>query len=92
MAVLLELHYDKAQILEAYVNEVFLGQQGKHAIHGFGRASEFYFDRSLQDLEPEQIALLVGMVRGASLYNPRRNPQRALQRRNQVLDIFVTTG
>ena len=92
MAVLLEWHYDKAQILEAYVNEVFLGQQGKHAIHGFGRASEFYFDRSLQDLQTQQIALLVGMVRGASLYNPRRNPQRALQRRNQVLDIFETTG
>lgn len=74
MAVLLELHYDKAQILEAYVNEVFLGQQGKHAIHGFGRASEFYFDRPLQDLDSGQIALLIGMVRGASLYNPRRNP------------------
>jgi penicillin-binding protein 1B len=92
MAVLLELHYDKAQILEAYMNEIFLGQQGKHAIHGFGRASEFYFDRPLQDIEPQQIALLVGMVRGASLYNPRRNPKRALQRRNQVLDIFGTTG
>ena len=92
MAVLLELHYDKAQILEAYVNEVFLGQQGKHAIHGFGRASEFYFDRSLQDLEPEQIALLVGMVKGASLYNPRRNPDRAKKRRDQVLDVFGTTG
>ncbi|HEY5776831.1 MAG TPA: penicillin-binding protein 1B, partial [Xanthomonadales bacterium] len=92
MAVLLEWHYDKAQILEAYINEIFLGQQGKHAIHGFGRASEFYFDRPLQDLEPEQTALLIGLVRGASLYNPRRNPQRALERRNQVLDIFVTTG
>ena len=92
MAVLLEWHYDKAQILEAYVNEVYLGQQGKHAIHGFGRASEFYFDRSLQNLEPQQIALLVGLVRGASLYNPRRNPQRALQRRDQVLEIFETTG
>jgi len=92
MAVLLELHYDKAQILEAYVNEIFLGQQGKHAIHGFGRASEFYFDRPLEDLEPQQIALLVGMVRGASLYNPRRNPQRALQRRDQVLDVFGITG
>lgn len=91
MSVLLEWHYDKAQILEAYINEIYLGQQGKHAIHGFGRASEFYFDRSLQDLEPQQIALLVGMVRGASLYNPRRNPQRALQRRDQVLDIFGTT-
>ena len=92
MAVLLEWHYDKAQILEAYINEVFLGQQGKHAIHGFGRASEFYFDRSLQDLQAQQIALLIGLVRGASLYNPRRNPQRALQRRDQVLDIFGTTG
>ncbi len=92
MAVLLELHYEKAEILEAYINEMFLGQQGKHAIHGFGRASEFYFDRPLQDLEPQQIALLVGMVRGASFYNPRRNPQRALQRRDQVLDIFGTTG
>jgi len=92
MALLLELHYDKAHILEAYINEIFLGQQGKHAIHGFGRASEFYFDRPLQDLEPQQIALLVGMVRGASLYNPRRNPQRARQRRDQVLDIFATTG
>ena len=92
MAVLLELHYDKAQILEAYINEIFLGQQGKHAIHGFGRASEFYFDRPLQDLEPQHIALLVGLVRGASLYNPRRNSERALQRRNQVLDIFGTTG
>jgi len=92
MAVLLELHYDKAQILEAYINEIFLGQQGKHAIHGFGRASEFYFDRPLQDLEPEQIALLIGMVRGASLYNPRRNPERAMARRDQVLDIFVETG
>lgn len=92
MAVLLEVHYEKAEILEAYLNEVFLGQQGKHAIHGFGRAAEFYFDRSIQDLEPQQVALLVGMVRGASLYNPRRNPQRALQRRDQVLDIFAATG
>ena len=92
MAILLEWHYDKTQILEAYLNEVFLGQQGKHAIHGFARASEFYFDRPLQDLQPEQIALLVGMVRGASLYNPRRNPERALQRRNQVLEDFGTTG
>ncbi|MCW8926610.1 MAG: penicillin-binding protein 1B [Xanthomonadales bacterium] len=92
MAVLLEVHYDKAEILEAYVNEVFLGQQGKHAIHGFGRASEFYFDRPLRDLESQQVALLVGMVRGASFYNPRRNPQRARQRRDQVLDIFADTG
>lgn len=92
MSVLLELHYSKSEILEAYLNEIFLGQQGKHAIHGFGRASEFYFDKPLKDLQPQQIALLVGMVRGASYYNPRRNPDRALGRRNQVLDMFASTG
>ena len=48
MAVLLELHYDKSQILEAYVNEVFLGQQGAYAVHGFGQASLFYFDQPLE--------------------------------------------
>lgn len=92
MALLLELHYDKAQILEAYLNEVFLGQQGNYAIHGFGRASEFYFGQPLEQLQPHQLALLVGMVRGASLYQPQRNPERALARRNQVLQQFAETG
>ncbi len=92
MALLLEWHYDKSEILEAYLNEVYLGQQGNHGIHGFARASEFYFAQPLQELKPDQVALLVGMVRGASLYNPRRNPERALERRNRVLDIFAETG
>jgi len=92
MALLLEWHYDKAEILAAYVNEVYLGQQGAHAIHGFARASEFYFGRPVKDLQPHQVALLVGLVRGASLYNPRRHPERALERRNRVLDLFAETG
>lgn len=92
MAVSLEWHYDKSQILEAYLNEVYLGQHGALAIHGFGRASTFYFGQPLERLEPQHIALLVGMVRGASLYNPRRNPERALQRRNLVLSTFAETG
>jgi len=92
MALLLEWHYDKAEILEAYINEVYLGQQGNRAIHGFARASEFYFGKPLERLEAQEIALLVGMVRGASLYNPRRNPERATMRRDRVLDIFVETG
>lgn len=92
MALLLEAHYDKADILEAYINEVYLGQQGALAVHGFGRASTFYFAQPLERLEPHQIALLVGMVRGASRYNPRRNPERALERRNRVLDMFAETG
>lgn len=92
MALSLEWHYSKAEILEAYLNEVYLGQQGALAIHGFGRASTFYFGQPLERLEPQQIALLIGMVRGASLYNPRRNPERAVDRRNRVLGVFAETG
>ena len=92
MALLLEAHYDKAEILEAYLNEVFLGQQGAYAVHGFGRAAEFYFDQPVSTLQPHQVALLVGMVKGASYYNPRRNPDRARQRRDLVLSDFAETG
>jgi len=92
MALLLEYHYDKAEILEAYINEVFLGQQGAYAVHGFGRASLYYFDQPLERLEARQIALLIGLVKGPSYYNPRRHPQRARQRRDQVLDAFRETG
>ena len=92
MALLLELHYDKAEILEAYFNEVYLGQQGGRAIHGVGRASEFYFGQPVGRLDPHQIALLTGMIRGASLYNPYRNPQRATERRDRVLRMFFETG
>lgn len=92
MALLLELHYDKAEILDAYINEVFLGQQGAYAVHGFGQAALFYFDQPLDRLEPNQIALLIGLVKGASFYNPRRHPERALARRNQVLQAFAETG
>jgi len=92
MALLLELHYDKDDILQAYLNEVYLGQSGAQAIHGFGLASQFYFQRHLNELKPEQIALLVAMVKGPSYYNPRRNPDRARDRRNLVLDIMAQDG
>ncbi|MEP6898609.1 MAG: penicillin-binding protein 1B [Rhodanobacter sp.] len=92
MSLLLEAHYSKGRILEAYVNDVFLGQQGDQAVHGFAAASEFYFGRRLQDLRPQEIALLVGMVKGPSYYDPRRSPARALTRRNLVLQEFATTG
>ncbi|GAB4515002.1 MAG: penicillin-binding protein 1B [Sulfuricaulis sp.] len=85
MAMLLELHYSKDEILEAYANEIYLGQDGNRAIHGFGLASHFYFDRPLSRLDLPQAALLVGLVKGPSSYDPRRQPARALARRNLVL-------
>ncbi|HSC83540.1 MAG TPA: penicillin-binding protein 1B, partial [Pseudomonas sp.] len=92
MAVLLELHYDKKEILEAYLNEVFLGQDGQRAVHGFGLASQYFFSQPLSELKLEQVALLVGMVKGPTYYNPRRFPERALERRNLVLDLLVQQG
>lgn len=92
MAVILEWRYDKSAILEAYINEVFLGQQGATAIHGFARASRFYFDQPLDRLEAGEIALLIGMVKGPSYYNPRRHPERARQRRDAVLAMMAETG
>jgi len=89
MAILLELHYDKQEILEAYLNEVFLGQDGRRAIHGFGLASQYFFGRPLAELQVQHVALLVGMVKGPTYYNPRRHPERALERRNLILDLLV---
>ena len=88
MALSLEYHYSKESILSAYVNEVYLGQHGARSIRGFGTAAEFYFAKPLAELNVAQIALLVGLVKGASYYNPRRRPERALQRRNLVLRLM----
>lgn len=88
MAILLEYHYSKEEIMTAYINEVFLGQDGSRAIHGFALASQFYFRRDLKDLSTAQIATLVGMVKGPSLYDPLRNPKNCLARRKAVLDIM----
>ncbi|WP_245156761.1 penicillin-binding protein 1B [Lysobacter arenosi] len=84
-AMLIEARYDKGTILEAYFNQVYLGQRGAQAIHGVAAGAEFWFGRDLADLSTEQIALLIGIVRGPSFYDPRRNPERALERRNFVL-------
>ena len=92
MAVLLDLHYEKDQILESYINEVYLGQEGPRAIHGFALAARHYFDTPIEQLGLHQQALLVGMIKGPSLYNPLRNPERALERRNVVLDVMAEQG
>jgi len=92
MSILLELHYEKDDILETYLNEVYLGQAGTRSINGFGLASQFYFGESLRDLDVHQIALLVGMVKGPSYYNPRRHPERATRRRNLVISEMEEAG
>ncbi len=92
MTISLELHYSKAEILETYINEVYLGQAGRRGIHGFALASQFYFDEPIENLNTQQVALLVGLVKGASYYNPRRNPERATARRNTVLDVMAESG
>lgn len=92
MAVLLERHYSKEEILTAYINEIYLGQYGARAIHGFGIAAEFYFGRPLRELREDQLAMLAGLVKGASYYNPRRHPKRAVKRRNLVLKLLKKQG
>jgi penicillin-binding protein 1B len=92
MALLLEAHYSKQEILEAYLNEVHLGQDGGRAVHGFGLASQFYFNKPLAELQPQEIALLIAMVKGPSYYNPRRNPDRARARRDLVLGLLADAG
>jgi penicillin-binding protein 1B len=89
MALRLEAHYSKDEILVAYLNEVFLGQDGERAIHGFGLGSEFYFAKPLGELDAGELALLIGLVKGPSYYDPRRHPDRALARRNLVLKEFA---
>ena len=92
IALLIEYRYDKRRILEAYANEIFLGQQGGQAVHGFAAAAEFYFGRDVGSLDAADIALLVGLVQGPSLYDPRRAPKLAIDRRNRVLQQFFDTG
>ncbi|MCV2884348.1 penicillin-binding protein 1B [Aestuariibacter sp. AA17] len=88
MALIIDARYTKEDILEAYINEVFLGQNGATGVHGFGLAAQFYFDRPLRELNTAEVATLVGMVKGPSFYNPRRNTARAEERRNLVLRIL----
>jgi penicillin-binding protein 1B len=91
-ALLIDARYEKSTILEAYFNQVYLGQHGSQAIRGVAAGAEFWFGRDLQDLSTEQVALLIGIVRGPSYYDPRSHADRALERRNFVLDKMLETG
>ncbi len=92
MAVSLATHFSKDDLMNAYINEIFLGQDGNRSIHGFGLASEFYFGKPLSELDLPQIATLVAIVRGPTYYDPRSHAQRTLARRNLVLQILAQQG
>ncbi|MCU0835567.1 MAG: penicillin-binding protein 1B [Chromatiaceae bacterium] len=92
MAVLVDLRYSKDEILAAYANEIFLGQDGSRAIHGFGLASHFYFNRPLAELGVPETALLVALIKGPSYFDPRRHPERATQRRNLIIATLGERG
>ncbi|WP_448213616.1 penicillin-binding protein 1B [Colwellia sp. MEBiC06753] len=88
MALILEFRYSKDQLLEAYINEVYLGQHYANGVYGFGLAAEFYFGQPLKQLTPAQMALLVGVIKGPSFYDPWRQPARAKKRRDLVLRLM----
>ncbi|HUA24395.1 MAG TPA: penicillin-binding protein 1B [Steroidobacteraceae bacterium] len=92
MAVSLATHFSKDDLMNAYINEIFLGQDGNRSIHGFGLASEFYFGKPLSELDLPQVATLVAIVRGPTYYDPRSHAQRTLARRNLVLQILAQQG
>lgn len=92
MAIVLDHYYSKQEILEAYSNEIYLGQDGQRAIHGFGLAARYYFNLPVAELPVRDQALLIALIRGPSYYNPIRNPERAKQRRDLVLDLMAENG
>ena len=85
-ALFLETAYSKDQILEMYMNEVFLGQEGRIALHGFGEAARAFFNKDASDLSLAESATLAGIIKAPSAYSPRRYPEKAAARRLTVLE------
>ena len=92
IALQLERRFNKEKILELYANEVYLGHRGSFSIHGFGEGAQAYFDKDVSQLSLSEAAFLAGIIRGPNRYNPYRSPERALERRNYVLDSMVETA
>jgi penicillin-binding protein 1B len=92
MAVVLDATYSKEEILQAYMNEIYLGQRGAISITGVGEASRYYFGKRVADLDVAESAMLAGMIASPGRYNPFRNPERARARRNSLLRMMFQAG
>ncbi len=92
MAIIIDFRYSKDAILEAYLNEVYMGQDKARGVHGMGLASQFYFGRPIAELTLPQQAFLVAVIKGPSYYNPWRYPKRAQARRDLVLRLLMDAG
>jgi penicillin-binding protein 1B len=92
LALVVERRYTKNQILESYLNEIYLGQDGPRAIHGVWEASLHYFSRPPTELSLGETALLAGMIRAPNSTSPRKHPDRARQRRDTVLQQLAAVG
>ncbi len=92
LAFVLERRAQKKDILELYLNEVYLGQVGSFGIHGVGEAARMYFHKDVGNLTLAEAALLAGMIQSPNPYNPYRHPKRATERRNQVLRAMQDAG
>jgi penicillin-binding protein 1B len=88
MALVMELKYDKDEILEIYLNEIYLGQKGSAAVNGIGEAARFYFGKAVQDLSLVEAALLAGLIKSPGRYSPFVDLQRSRQRRDAVLEAM----
>lgn len=89
MSYLIESKFTKDQILETYLNIIYMGQNGPFQVRGFGSAAKFYFNKEVSALTLGQCSLLAAIVNSPGLYNPFRQPAKALSRRNLVLDKMV---
>ena len=87
MAMLMELSYDKNYILTRYMNTVYLAQKGSMAIHGFASASQFYFDKKVEDLDLREMATLIALLKGPSYYHPIKYPDRLNKRVVMILSM-----
>ncbi len=92
LSLLLEARFEKEEILERYLNEVYLGQIGNLEIHGVAQGAEHFFGKKLDQLNLAEIALMAGLIRGPGYYSPYRYQERALERQRLILRKMVETG